>query len=89
MDVHVLEGEGVLGADQGWQRTDQERGVLKGAAFPGLKLRKGNRHRAEEFGHGFVGCEERRPESRNVVRTRLQVELKPAVGPLKDHLPVT
>ena len=82
-DVHVFEGEGVLGADQCGQLTDQDRGVL-----PRLQLQIGDRQRAIEVGHRLIGGEERNPEIRNIVGARLQVELKPAVGLLNEYLPV-
>ena len=84
VDVHVLEREGVLGAHQRGQRANQNGGVL-----PRLQLQKGDRNRAVEVAHGFVGSEERRTESRKIVSARLHVELKPAVGLLNEYLPVT
>ena len=57
--------------------------------FPARQLQEADRQRAVEVGHRFVGGEERHPQGRNIVGARLQVELKPAVGLLKEHLPVT
>ena len=83
MNVHVLEGESVFGANQRWQRTD-----LNGSVLCSLQFEEGDRHRTKEFAYRFVCLQVRRPQSCDVIGTSLQIELKAAIRLLDEHLTV-
>src|SRR4029077_19976160 len=80
LNVHVLEAERVLRANQGWQRADFHVEIPFDKL--GITLRKGS---VDVF-YCVRAREERHSDSRQVVGTTLQIELPPARGLLDKEL---